>query len=247
MLNQGRQMTAIPVCPPDNEDGTVILFPKPENCSEFYQCSGGIAFTQVCPPGLYYCEENQVCAWINDRNCSFNCTITKNIPVPVADPECPMLNDSLILYPYPDNCAQYYQCDNGDLTLRNCSPGLYFCPENAVCAWNWDPECTFNCIMPQTIPVLVEEKFDVIDERADDTTIDLPTEGPTPDPRCPPQTGNDPTFLPNPDNCNEYYECSNGVAVLMECPDDLYFCTQKNACAWRWEPGCIYDCIIVNK
>jgi len=64
------------VCPPDHEDGTVILFPNPADCSTFFQCSGGIAFTQVCPPGLYYCEELQVCSWINDRRCSFNCTIT---------------------------------------------------------------------------------------------------------------------------------------------------------------------------
>jgi len=57
-------------------------------------------------------------------------------------------NQCVVLLSNPDNCATFFQYYNGVWHPQVCPPGLYFCPENAVCTWNWDPECTFNCIMP---------------------------------------------------------------------------------------------------
>jgi hypothetical protein len=53
---QKNQQLDLPDCPAD-DNGEVILFPKPENCSEFYQCAGGHLFTHHCPDNLYYCAE----------------------------------------------------------------------------------------------------------------------------------------------------------------------------------------------
>jgi hypothetical protein len=108
------QLTATPVCPPD-VNGEVILYPNPENCSEFYQCAGGVAFTHHCPPNLFYCAEKQYCSWRTDTECAFDCLFTKTKPVPAAEkhvpaalPECPPLGDDTYLnVPNPDDCSTY--------------------------------------------------------------------------------------------------------------------------------------------
>ena len=148
MRHQDRQMTALPVCPPDN--GEIILFPKPENCSEFYQCAGGVAFIQHCPPNLYYCEEKQFCSWDTDPDCKFGCIITKTNPVPAAEenvPECPPQTDDLTLIANPNNCSAYYECDNGVAVPMGCPDGLYFCSQKNICAWVWESGCIYDCII----------------------------------------------------------------------------------------------------
>jgi hypothetical protein len=73
------------------------------------------------------------------------------------------------------------------------------------------------------------------------------TTKPTPEPIvCPPIGNPTPTYFPNPDNCNKFYQCSNGVPVPMVCPTVLYFCPQKNVCSWSWDPECIRNCNVVN-
>ena len=66
-------------------------------------------------------------------------------------------------------------------------------------------------------------------------------------PECPPQVDQNLTLIANPDNCSAYYECDNGVPVPLGCPEGLYFCSEKDTCTWIWEPGCIFDCIVVKK
>ena len=227
MRHQDRQMTALPVCPPEN--GTIILFPKPENCSEFYQCADGVAFTHHCPPDLYYCEEKETCTWIWDPECTFNCTMTKINPVPAAAkfvPDCPPPTfPNITFVPNPDNCSTYFKCDNGIAVEMECPVGLYFCNQLDLCTWVWDPECTFDCTMKKIKPVPAADKFAA---------------------ECPPPPNHNITIIPNPNNCSSFFECDNGIAVEVGCPDGLYFCSEKGLCTWNWDPDCKFDCTITN-
>ena len=38
-----------------------------------------------------------------------------------------------------------------------------------------------------------------------------------------------------------FYECSNGVAYHLDCPDDLYFDTTLNVCNDRANVTCSHD------
>ena len=84
-----------------------------------------------------------------------------------------------------------------------------------------------------------------------DEPTDEPTDAPTyaiiADPICPPQIDVEVTYIPNHDDCSAYYECDNGVPAPMYCPDGPNFCSETQTCVWVWEPGSIYDCIIVKK
>ncbi len=57
-------------------------------------------------------------------------------------------------------------------------------------------------------------------------------------PDCPTQTGEATIYLPCPEDCNKFWECDNGWAVLQECPDGLHFNDYLDVCDWPEYAGC---------
>ncbi len=57
---------------------------------------------------------------------------------------------------------------------------------------------------------------------------------------CPPVDPLDHTvLLPVPGDCSSFYWCSNGVPILMHCPDGLYFNAEWDVCDWPQNVRCI--------
>uniref|UniRef100_A0A5S6QI64 Chitin-binding type-2 domain-containing protein n=1 Tax=Trichuris muris TaxID=70415 RepID=A0A5S6QI64_TRIMR len=50
-------------CPSDG------LFPDPQSCSNYYQCSGGIAFKMNCPTGLMFNPKTSTCDYASNVDC----------------------------------------------------------------------------------------------------------------------------------------------------------------------------------
>ncbi len=48
-------------------------------------------------------------------------------------------------------------------------------------------------------------------------------------------------LLPNPDNCYSYFSCSDGVPILMFCPDGLHFNRKLGICDWPKSADCRGD------
>ncbi len=46
-------------------------------------------------------------------------------------------------------------------------------------------------------------------------------------------------LLPNPADCSSFYSCNNGVAILMHCPDGLYFNDELEVCDWPQNVNCL--------
>ncbi len=45
-------------------------------------------------------------------------------------------------------------------------------------------------------------------------------------------------LLPNPEDCSQFFSCSNGVPILMDCPDMLWFNNELDVCDFPWAiPG----------
>ncbi|EFX88960.1 hypothetical protein DAPPUDRAFT_310994 [Daphnia pulex] len=49
------------VCPSDNG-----LYPNPDDCKTFYQCTGGKPYIKTCPTGLYFNPETLVCDYLDN-------------------------------------------------------------------------------------------------------------------------------------------------------------------------------------
>ncbi len=45
-------------------------------------------------------------------------------------------------------------------------------------------------------------------------------------------------LLPVPGSCPDFYSCSNGVPILMHCPDGLYFNDELDVCDWPRNVSC---------
>lgn len=60
-------------------------------------------------------------------------------------------------------------------------------------------------------------------------------------PDCPTPNG-EIVLIPNREECSTYWECLGGVPYLRVCPEDLYYCSEKEYCSWNWDPVCTYDC-----
>ena len=79
-------------------------------------------------------------------------------------------------------------------------------------------------------------------------TVSTTTTSSTPGPgECPPPgERNDTVLLPDPTNCSNFFSCSNGVPILMHCPDGLYFNDELDVCDWPQDAGCEdgkYGCV----
>jgi hypothetical protein len=59
-------------------------------------------------------------------------------------------------------------------------------------------------------------------------------------PTCPPEDGDMPVYFPDED-CTKFWECSNGVAKLLTCPDKKYFNPELNVCDWESNVQCKGD------
>ncbi len=56
---------------------------------------------------------------------------------------------------------------------------------------------------------------------------------------CPPIDLGYTVLLADDRCCNLFYSCSNGVPILMCCPDGLYFNDELDACGWPRDVACI--------
>ena len=239
-------------CPPTWE-GEDVLYPKPENCSEFYKCSGeGKLVTIPCQPGLYYCAEKQWCDF--ETNCDFsNCKIHPVVPsepgsggdgnegnggdvgtgngdqTETGEMTCPQDEEGFqIMYPNPDNCKEFYQCNFGKLVKIACQGNLYFSPSNNWCdyAENFDHS---HCKMNPTEETKPEEGNGGDEDNDNNQGNNGGDEG-TGQMTCPQDKEGFQIMYPNPDNCKEFYQCNYGQIVKLSCQGDLYFSPSNNWC-----------------
>eukprot|EP01054_Gregarina_sp_Poly1_P004468 Gregarina_sp_Poly_1__4467@NODE_2402_length_2178_cov_10_295595_g1529_i0_p1_GENE_NODE_2402_length_2178_cov_10_295595_g1529_i0NODE_2402_length_2178_cov_10_295595_g1529_i0_p1_ORF_typecomplete_len457_score24_38CBM_14/PF01607_24/3e06CBM_14/PF01607_24/3_2e10CBM_14/PF01607_24/1_1e10CBM_14/PF01607_24/6_2e06CBM_14/PF01607_24/2_4e11RNA_pol_RpbG/PF16992_5/0_41RNA_pol_RpbG/PF16992_5/31Pentapeptide_4/PF13599_6/85Pentapeptide_4/PF13599_6/54Pentapeptide_4/PF13599_6/25TFIIA_gamma_C/PF02751_14/5_1e02TFIIA_gamma_C len=247
----------LPTCPP-NENGQIILYPKPENCSEFYQCGHGYLYTHACGKGLYYCAEKEYCDYID--NCDYsNCKLYPSsltrlrhkiqsdykVETKAELPTCPppSENSNATLFPNTEDCSKYYMCDNaGQLLQMDCPAGLLYCSEKQVCAWDWDNECKFQDCKIVSAKAM---KSEFIAKIPTNYKVEIQDVLPT----CPPPSGtSNATFFPNSEDCSKYYMCDNAGHLLpKDCPAGLLYCSEKQVCAWDWDSDCKFaDCKIVS-
>ena len=54
----------------------------------------------------------------------------------------------------------------------------------------------------------------------------------------PPGFFNFTVLLPNPADCSTFFSCSDGVPILMHCPNGLHFNAELDVCDWPADAGC---------
>ncbi|XP_035675275.1 uncharacterized protein LOC118415011 [Branchiostoma floridae] len=116
-------------------------------------------------------------------------------------------------YADPEDCTMYYDCSNGIAYHMECPDGLYFNEE------------TDQCDNPANVDCGARRR----------QAPRRPTRRPVHGKKTSSSEGFSCEGKPNgdyadPEDCTMYYDCSNGIAYHMECPDGLYFNEETDQC-----------------
>jgi len=127
-------------CPEDNG-----LFPDPEQCDLYYECTDGEAVAQYCPDGLLfdYSRTNRESCKLPSELAAQGADCGDRIYVQEADPNivdkdyCPHAN-GFFNHPDPTVCDKFSRCDNGVRYELACAPPLMFDQKTGGCSYEND-------------------------------------------------------------------------------------------------------------
>lgn len=185
--------------------GDFDFIPSTNACTEYYQCINEVPVRMACPRGYYFSYDISQCLPSREAICIlYPSAVTAAMKSPMTFPfiktDEPTIScngvDNFRFIPSPVSCVNYYQCIDGNAYLLSCPRELHF------------SEVRQTCDRPENVNCAV-------------------TEPPPPPPTRPPPPSCEGVenfrFIPSPFACNEYFQCIDEVAFLLECPRGLYF------------------------
>ncbi|XP_044251753.2 peritrophin-1 [Drosophila takahashii] len=115
-------------------DGDLFL-PAPD-CRQYYQCLYGEGILKLCPDGLYWDRELNVCAWDPQY-----CTDEKNETTEAPSLSC---SSGLPFLPYPPDCTKFIQCVYNIAIKLSCPSGLFWNQPIQACDYTCDNAVEFS-------------------------------------------------------------------------------------------------------
>ncbi|KAJ8970742.1 hypothetical protein NQ317_007998 [Molorchus minor] len=221
-----------PLCPYDS----LMYYPCPGNCTQYYECWERKLYLMTCPDNLYWSVVHNYCDYLENVDCSAN-DITLTPPIPTTagpttstgpwtpDPLCPYPSETITYYSYPANCSQFWECFEGNKYLMTCSGDLVWNEEASVC----DYKENVNCNRASTTPGKSTT-------RGPGTTNTGPVTTAPPTSLC--ANLSDGTLIANPSDCSKFYECVGGIAIDEQCPSDLKWNTAAQTCDFAENVDC---------
>ncbi|CAG9133187.1 unnamed protein product [Plutella xylostella] len=229
--------SAVEACAAEDSDGKLLPH---ANCSKFYECAHRLPYAFDCYTGLLYNTQKEQCDWAEDVDCgdrnrsskvSLSPSSLRVIPVTANSKDrqvdlnseaveaCSQENSDSLLLPH-ENCNQFYECASGVPVEFDCFPGLMYSPERKVCDWADSVDCGTRKIPPPSSTSRAKKN----NFNASAAEVCSKDES-------------DSLLLPH-ENCNQFYECSQGKAISFDCPDDLLFNEEKGECDWADKVNC---------
>lgn len=244
LANADDTVTPNPLCPYPSDDFT--RFPFQGDCTKYWECYQGQRYPMSCPDGFEYNAETGVCDFPNLANCDSDVTVTyptfphttstpgtgpttPTTTVWTPDPICPYPSDELTFVVHPTNCSLYYECYQGLKYLMSCPGNLVFNIDAKYCDYPTNVDCSRT--LPTTEPTTPVT-------RDPDATTTSTTQGPTTTAVSVCVNVPDGTFLSDPYDCNKFYECLYGKAIVGTCPLDLLWNEAKLTCDYPENVTC---------
>nr|XP_026694530.1 chitin-binding domain protein cbd-1-like isoform X3 [Ciona intestinalis] len=179
-----------------------------------------------CAPGTAFNPAIGVCDWpYNVPGCGETSNTPPPPPIDTIDLLCmdsdekPISSDP---FEKPGDCDNFYQCSNGYLYTMPCAPGTAFNPAIGVCDWPYNvPGCGSGTQPPP--PITTTTNPGIIH------------------PLCMDSDGKPISSDPfeKPEDCDNFYQCSNGYLYTMPCAPGTAFNPAIGVCDWPYNvPGC---------
>ncbi|XP_045450258.1 chondroitin proteoglycan 2-like [Melitaea cinxia] len=222
------------ICAEPKSDGVLVAH---ENCNQFYKCSQGEPVALNCPDDLLYNPDKEYCDWPQSVNCDGRImpeaddsdSGNDNGPVNESTPDeapaiCAKPESDGVLIPHK-NCNQFYKCSQGEPVALNCPGDLLYNPDKEYCDWPKSVQCG-DRIIPDA-----DDSDSGNDNGPDNET--RPDEAPE---ICA-KPESDGVLVPH-ENCNQFYKCSEGKPVALDCPENLLYNPLKEYCDWPKNVDC---------
>lgn len=240
----------IPFPEPDCSDGKNSYWRYPFDCALFWECMNNQLYLLPCPDDYFWDDAIKKCDINEAVDCSGiipnpNSTTTQapatttSEPFPYTTPEM-ICTDDNTYFPYIFDCSKYYECSNGIPVLMDCPAGELWNIIINNCDWPDNVDCSY---VVTTSAKPTSAAPDTSTSATQSTPSQVPTEstaapGPytTPDLICTDENN----YFPYIYDCSKYYECSNGVPVLMDCPKGEFWNIKLNNCDWPQNVDCSY-------
>jgi len=135
-----------------------------------------------------------------------------------------------VFFPNPSNCSSYFMCDHGEPQLRLCPDYLFFNNRTWTCDFPWKVDCHQPAPSPVNSTAADHQALNV---QAMVEDVKRPAV------KCPEVDGDVPVYLPDPDDCGSFFECSNGKPEGQFCPGDLLFNVWTSTCDFPSNVHCM--------
>ncbi|XP_011630840.1 uncharacterized protein LOC105422952 isoform X2 [Pogonomyrmex barbatus] len=222
-------------CPDNNSTGQFVY---PLDCKFFVNCWKGRAFVQPCAPGTHFNPDTLECDFPHKVKCyedefakfkeSDSEFQVNRKSQKLQEPKCPPFLTGLL--PHHGDCTKFVQCAHGVTYIMNCGPETVFNPVIGICdrpenvkgcedAFKFDKSDKFS---PPNLN-FGHDKAKYIEVK-----ISCPTDF----------TG----FLPHPETCKKFLQCTNGITYIMDCGPGTVFNPVSTVCDWPYNvPSCKTD------
>ncbi|GFU13731.1 chondroitin proteoglycan 2 [Nephila pilipes] len=124
------------------------------------------------------------------------------------------------IYPHPSNCSLFYRCNDGRPNLEKCLDNKHFSTASKKCTEPCEAKCeqNLNCVTIVPPPVV------------SDSSICIEGDG----------------LYPVKNDCSIFYQCTNGYAYFVRCPDGLHFNVEYGVCELPCDAKCDpeLDCLL---
>ncbi|XP_041655881.1 chitin-binding domain protein cbd-1-like [Cheilinus undulatus] len=191
-------------------DGNYVN-PKSPEC--FYQCVGGLTYSQLCQQGLVYVKHSDRC----DYNTSVptptatNTTSKTALTTPTCDVDphfCDEKSNGNYVNPTTPEC--FYQCVGGLTYSQLCQQGLVYVKHSDRCDYNTSvPTPTATNTTSKT--ALTTPTYDVDPHFCDEKS-----------------NGN----YVNPKSPECFYQCVGGITYNQPCPQGLVYVKHSDSCEY---------------
>ncbi|KAI4467480.1 chitin binding peritrophin-a [Holotrichia oblita] len=222
--------TPLGTCPSNNN--AVVLLPDDENCQIFYQCDWGTPVLKYCTASLNFNAITYECDYPENVNCDRSGVVNPQPEGTGPLVECPTNSNYATYIPDKSDCTIYYVCNFGKPIQQKCPDGLYYDGTIWACTYENQAKCYTY------VPIDEDTGVTEVEDNEEEEEEEVEVEGSGPIGTCPELTGDVDVLLPDGENCGIFYKCDNGIPVLMQCPDDLYFNTETDECDYPENVNC---------
>ncbi|XP_045775358.1 chitin-binding domain protein cbd-1-like isoform X2 [Maniola jurtina] len=217
---------AATVCAQNNTNGVLVAH---QNCDEFYICNLYAPVAMRCADGLHFNPYKGRCDWPENVDCGDRVIPERNNTQSEGDSEgsckncnpgeAPEIcaregsNGALIAH---ENCNQYYKCYAGVPNVLRCMNTLMFDPIKGWCDWPEQVDCAGR-----------------ITSNDEDSGNDNPAKASEICARA----GSDGVLVAHA-MCNQFYKCSHGELMELECQSGLQYNPSMGLCDWPSNVDC---------